>query len=296
MTYRFRKSETSALAAVRRVAWEEIDSALTELEDRTMPLDQKTHQLRKRAKRLRGLFRLMRPGFPDYAEHNMVIRDAARSLATLREHGALQETITKLETAPPTGSDTSDLSFAKSTLVSATKSPVDTNTALLGYVDALQFLSSAIPTWTFEGGPDALHKGIGMTFAQGKTAMKRCGKHPKIEDIHLWRKRVKDHWYHARLLEKTFPKDMPKRAKLAGTLGELLGDYHDLSILRATVESSDAFSARKDHRKQLLKRIKRRQALLLKRARRLGRKLYDHKRLPSAKKWRRVWAGAGPAA
>jgi len=55
------------------------------------------------------------------------------------------------------------------------------------------------------------------------------------EDLHQWRKRTKDLWYHHRLIKDAHPTVVGAFAKDAHALSDLLGDDHDLAILRATI-------------------------------------------------------------
>ena len=52
-----------------------------------------------------------------------------------------------------------------------------------------------------------------------------------MEDFHEWRKRVKYHWYHCRLLKNLYKPLMKARRDEAKHLADLLGDDHDLSML-----------------------------------------------------------------
>ena len=46
---------------------------------------------------------------------------------------------------------------------------------------------------------------------------------------------MKYHWYHCRLLRPLWSKALGARAQAADDLGEMLGDHHDLAVLRATL-------------------------------------------------------------
>ena len=56
-------------------------------------------------------------------------------------------------------------------------------------------------------------------------------KKAAMEDFHEWRKRVKYHWYHCRLLKNIYKPLMKARRDEAKRLADLLGDDHDLSML-----------------------------------------------------------------
>ena len=56
----------------------------------------------------------------------------------------------------------------------------------------------------------------------------------KAAQFHLWRRRVKDHWYHLRLLANRDPKAR-LRVPRVEKLEDWLGNEHNLAILRTTI-------------------------------------------------------------
>ena len=61
-----------------------------------------------------------------------------------------------------------------------------------------------------------------------------------VEILHEWRKQAKYLRYHLELLTPTWPEVVGKLAAEAKKLGDLLGDDHDLAVLRAMVVPSHA--------------------------------------------------------
>ena len=66
--------------------------------------------------------------------------------------------------------------------------------------------------------------------------MRRARTDPTDENLHEWRKRVKDLWHAEQIMRRVAPKKMKKLAKLTHSLSDVLGDDHDLSELRLSVE------------------------------------------------------------
>ena len=96
MTYRILETDKSLGHALRRIGVDQLEAAI---DDTRRPLDDAdaaVHDIRKHCKKLRGLFRLVRPGFPDYAEENAAVRDAARMTSSLRDAGVLLKTFDAL--------------------------------------------------------------------------------------------------------------------------------------------------------------------------------------------------------
>ncbi|MBD3675179.1 MAG: CHAD domain-containing protein [Planctomycetaceae bacterium] len=84
MAYRLRQSK-SVQTSLRKVATEQIDKAIDEINDADLDAHETVHQVRKRCKKLRGLIRLVRPVFDDYQDENTCFRDAARALSDIRD-------------------------------------------------------------------------------------------------------------------------------------------------------------------------------------------------------------------
>ena len=67
--------------------------------------------------------------------------------------------------------------------------------------------------------------------AGGRKRYKAARKAGGGEALHELRKRVKDRWYHERLLREGWPAVAKAYGAEADRLGELLGDEHDLAVL-----------------------------------------------------------------
>jgi CHAD domain-containing protein len=67
--------------------------------------------------------------------------------------------------------------------------------------------------------------------------MAAAQKDPRPENYHEWRKRVKDHWYHVRLLENVWTEVMQAHEASLKNLETWLGDDHNLVVLREKLES-----------------------------------------------------------
>lgn len=92
MTYHFKRGEGSVEKRLRKIAASQIDKAIAEIDDPDIDTKETVHQVRKRAKKLRGLIRLVRPAFDDYKFENASFRDAASDLSYVRDAEANVET------------------------------------------------------------------------------------------------------------------------------------------------------------------------------------------------------------
>ena len=88
--------------------------------------------------------------------------------------------------------------------------------------------------WPLErDGFEPLEDGLERTYRRGRRDLARRGKDPTAENLHEWRKRVKDLWYHCAILERSWKPVMSALADEAHELSDRLGDDHDLAVLLA---------------------------------------------------------------
>lgn len=97
------------------------------------------------------------------------------------------------------------------------------------------------------------------------------------EELHEWRKRVKEHWYHVQLLRHTWPPMMKAYAGVLEDLSHTLGDHHDLFVLRGIVAGSPRDFGRTPAVLKLLDTIDERQRELEQRAAEIGSRVYAEK-------------------
>jgi hypothetical protein len=154
---------------------------------------------------------------------------------------------------------------------------------------ALRALRGRAGKWDLgEDGFETIAPGLQATYRRGRNAMKilRCSSRP--EDYHEWRKRVKDHWYHVRLLENIWPQEMQLRAGSLKDLETWLGDDHNLVVLRDKVEH-DSEEYEEDEAQLCLALAHQHQGALRERALTLGAKLYEAKPKEWTRHMRKLW-------
>lgn len=236
MPYRFTTDDATVEAGVRRIAAEQIDRAIDEIDDPKIDRRTAVHQVRKRMKKLRGLIRLVRPGFPAHAEENAALRDAARRLSGLRDRDVLLATHDALVASA--GLDSAEIAPVRAHLAASgpCEAPEAAEAPIAAFREDLLALRERAAGWRIEGnGGKALREGMIKVVSRARKAMAEAEHTLHDEDLHDWRKRAKYHWYHARLLSAINPDPMKSRARLARGLSEDLGDHHDLSVYRAAL-------------------------------------------------------------
>jgi CHAD domain-containing protein len=116
--------------------------------------------------------------------------------------------------------------------------------------------------------------GIDRSYRRGRKRYKRAAA-AGTEELHDWRKRAKDFWYHHRLIKDAHATVVGAYVKDAHRLSDLLGDDHDLAVLREMIVHQDppAATAPVDL-DPLVDLIDERRGDLQGEARRLARRLY----------------------
>jgi len=238
MAFRFERADAGVEAGVRRVACEQIDRALAAIRDTELPPARAIHIVRRRCKALRGLLRLVRPIFPAYAHENAALRDAARLLAGSRDGTVLGETLDALAGEPDDALDPARLKALRRRLAGRTGGDEALRAALDACGAALLPVRVRAAGWIIPAhGWAALAPGLERGYRQARRAMKHAVASGEAEASHAWRKHVKYHGQHMRLLRALGPDDARRRARRAETLGDLLGTRHDLDLLAARLEA-----------------------------------------------------------
>lgn len=293
MSYHFTAGDKSVQAAVRRVALSQIDTAIAEIDSAELSREQVVHQVRKRCKKLRALIRLVRPGFADYARENAAFRDMARTLGGVRDQDVLIETCDKVGTHFGKDADPEALQAVRKILIADKQDA--RNGALLDERLAVfrQTMAQArqrAQFWIVRGdGFAALSGGLRRTLKQADRAMAAARENATAEDMHEWRKHVKYHWYHARLMRSIWPAAMQAHLAAASELADLLGDHHDLTVLRHRLTEDPGHYGGPDAARSVTKMAAKREEKLAEEVFRKGALLLAERPKALARRWERYW-------
>ena len=228
---------------VRRIAIEQIKGALRDADD-PKAQDAAPHAIRKRCKKLRGLLRLVRGSFDDYAVEQRALRDAARKLAGVREAGAHLETLSRLCARDSGLYPGPDFEQARSWLQLQRDAVVRASREQDCMQEARSMLLAQrgrITQWTLqEQGFDAIEGGLVGNYRSARRALAAACDDPSAHHLHELRKYVKYHRIHLDLLHKRWPRPLMAFVHEAEDLGEFLGDHHDIEVLLTTLGHGDA--------------------------------------------------------
>jgi CHAD domain-containing protein len=266
----------------RACAREQLEGAIERLAHADADPVDAVHEARKHLKKARALLRLLRPGLatPVYRAENGALRGAGLALSSMRDADVLSETVAKLAeryAGRLPAADFEQLRAALTAQVEGAPSPVDRPATLTGVLETLRAALARVEDWPLERcGWDTPVAGAARAYARGRSAFATARRASTPEHLHAWRKRAKDLWYHERLLAPAWPAVIAAHGEEAHVLTELLGDDHDLVLLRARLEPGGiALPPRAGaDLAALLALLDERRAELRAAAFRLGRRLY----------------------
>ncbi len=267
----FALSPGETLAAnLRRLSVGELEQSLEGFSDPGTPRDVAIHEMRKSAKRVRALLRMVRPalGKRVYRYENTLLRDTATLVSGVRDGIVMVEAVERirarygrllapdvfeavedrlrsrhqrlslrvLEDENVIGQVTSTLYKARSRYAAWPVDPTDPRSA-----------KQVLPhSWS------ALAEGVGATYARGRREMHLTIEQPSPEHFHAWRKRVKYLRYQMEILSPLWWEVVGGLASSLDTLGEMLGEEHDLSELTRLVTTIPDLAPDPDERSLLV--------------------------------------------
>ena len=293
MEYRLRQGE-SVPAGVRRMVAGQLGKALEHLDCQDEKRDAHIHEARKAIKRLRALVRLVRGDLGDemYALENQCYRDVGQRLSGLRDATVLVETLDRL--VESLGEDVPKSRFARvrTWLVERRdRTYVDSSNQVVQEVIAdLAQARERLENWKLQReGWGGIRAGVQRIYARGRRDFAGAYALPSDEAFHDWRKQVKYLWYHTQILEHIWPSVMQALAEELDQLGELLGQDHDLAVLRATVLAEFPRAGATATVLALERRVDERRSRMQAQARLLGERIYLERPREFSRRLRGYW-------
>lgn len=293
MAYKFKHSLTVP-ENVKRIAGEEIDSAMQCLRRKDGPgPDESVHEVRKSIKKTRALLRLVRPELgPFYKEENVRLRDAGRQLSELRDAGALIGALDELRKHQKNGALQS-MQEVRNRLAEHKRhleGEAKTHKLMPSVASDLQKARKTIRYWPLGStGFSAIRSGLEKTFRDGRKALAQARRSGRREDFHEWRKRVKDHWYQVRLLQKSWHGVLDGYERSLKELEDLLGEDLNLAVLTERVQTMASENGNRLKAEKLLRAIESSRKELREHALEIGQRVYAEKPQEFARQVKRLW-------
>lgn len=220
---------------VRRVVRGQLEKALESLTGagEGSP-DEAVREVRKCFKRVRSVLRLVRPviGEKTYRTENTVFRDAARPLTEVRDAKVLVETLDKLaEAERQSFDDTRGLLLAN--LDADRRRVLDEHDTFARVGDMVREALARVKGWTdFPNRWSSVGEGLEDTYRRATVGFELAIADRTAETLHEWRKQTKYLRYQLEILRPLHPQRLGELVDAADRIGELLGDAHDLAVLR----------------------------------------------------------------
>ncbi len=193
---------------------------------------------------------MVRPVFQKtYQKENVIFRDAGRELAKARDAQSIIEGFDRLIPSQPDSETPHPFVGIRQFLIdrrnriAGEQSEVSETLAELSEIIAQS--QQRIENWKLKSkGFAAIAGGLETTYSRAQSAMNRANrKKAAVEDFHEWRKWVKYHWSHCRLLENLWKPPMKARCQVSKKLAELLGEERDYLLLEELLnQESEAIS------------------------------------------------------
>jgi CHAD domain-containing protein len=254
--------------------------------------EETVHEVRKLLKRLRALLRLLRPqlGHRRFERENVALRDCGRRLSGARDAEVMVATLDELvrrHRGRLAGSG--GVARLRAELVAERERAVAVEDPAVreAVIGELAGVRERVARWQLRphsGGGGAgrlLEPGLRRVYATGRRRLRGARREEDVGRLHALRKSAKDLRYVAETLQRGdgagsgsrgAGRRMRRVARRADRLGEMLGEEHDLALLRGVVRRRFGGGRRK--RKLLLKLIARRRRRLRRRSLELADRVY----------------------
>jgi len=286
--------------AVRRVASAEVEAAYAFLA--SPPERHKgVHDARKCLKRLRSLLALIRPGLPEpvFVSLTERLRTLARGLAPARDADALLDAVDKLAGEAEGDQDATPIRALRAWLHKrrqAAGRSLETSAAS----DAARSLFALRPAMAnlaiYPNAFSPVAMGLRDSYRSGRKAFARAFASGSDEDFHEWRKTLQHHWRHMQLLTTCWPSELSARVEAARALSQILGDDHDIALLRHLVSAPTMVFASPEDTAAFLKRCRARHKALRREAEARGARLFAERSRPFAERIEAYWTTAAQRA
>jgi CHAD domain-containing protein len=289
------KSGEQVPDGIKRAAREELQFAADQLDGVfSAKRDEAIHEARKSIKKVRGILRLMRPELDGiYRTEAKRLGKIGRTLSKFRDAGAIIGTFDSLRDKYRAELGRRTLSSIRHGLVrrkEEAEHEADIDKVLRGMAKSLRNVEKRVKSWPLKrDGFPALAPGLEETYRRGQKAMALARKRGSAENFHTWRKRLKDHWYHVRLLERLWTDVMLAYEKSLKDAETWLGEDHNLAVLRDKFSAEPEFFGKRKEMDLVLDRIGNYQHELRANALSLGERIYEEKPRQFVQHMKHLW-------
>jgi len=295
MSFRL-KPEVPIATEIRRLVLRQLQVAISELRTVGDPeSDEAIHDARRRVKKIRAVIRLVRPVLDKtYRTVDRELKDVSKLLAPVADGQGILETLDQMahryrKLLPK------EAVRSIRTGLRERSARTDREASARGVIkraaDTLRSEAKRVKSWSIQGeGFEAIGPGLEESYRRAREGMILAWSKPKASHYHSWRRYVKDHWFHVRLVEENCGNHLLPLQRRLEALDGLLGEYHNTVILREILGTDWYTSHRETTR--CLRVVSRYQRLLRRHAETLGVRVYSEKPNRYLRRVRRYWNGA----
>jgi len=293
------KQGASISSEIRRIVLKQLEAAISELHTVGDPQsDDAVHDARRRVKKIRAIIRLVRPVLDK--EYRVVDRDlstVSRLLAPVADGRGIVETLNEIEHRYPASLSKRALAAARAGVLrngARADHEAQTRGILKIAAGTLRSERSRIKQWHIHGdGFRAIAPGLEESYRRARRMMLVTWSKPKPSHFHTWRRYVKDHWFHIRLLEGRCGYHLVAYERRIEALDGILGEYHNVILLRDLLVTDRSLP--RDESARCLRVVARYQRVLRRHAEILGARIYTERPRRFVRRVRHLWRDAPPA-
>ena len=288
------KSGQAISSEVRRIVLKQLDLATSELKKIGDPeSDEAIHDARRRVKKIRAVLRLVRPVLDKTYRTGLDpdLRRVSRMLAPVADGQGVIDTLNVLARRYRKALPRRAVAALRADLIERERridATADAHHVLQKATRALRAQRSQIKQWKLRAeGFSAIAPGLKESVRRARHAMNAAWTHPTPRHFHAWRRYVKDHWFHVRLLEAHCGNHLIPIQRRLEALDGLLGEYHNLVLLREVLIDDSALSP--GDRAHCLRVVAKYQRALRQHAQILGIRTYSEKPRRFVQRVKRLW-------
>jgi CHAD domain-containing protein len=277
MDYTLQPTETVS-SGIKRIVDGKVECGIEHI-DGDMGRHETVHEVRKRCKEVRAAVRLVRPVLPTYSEENAHYRDAARRVSDIRDAHAAIETfddhIEDLLREDGTVADGRREELRTRLVERRDRMASEQNLGKrleLVHQDLIEGRERVNDLPIATEGYDAVAGGLRKSYKRARNRMEDAYEDPEFERFHEWRKRIKYHRYHSRLLRRVWVGPLKARRAELKTLSDVIGDENDLAEFQLMMDDEQLFD--EETRALLGRLIQGRRSELHRKGRALGERLF----------------------
>ncbi len=294
------KSDTSIATEIRRIVLRQLEVAISELRTVGDPeSDEAIHDARRRVKKIRAILRLVQPVLDKaYRAVDRDLKDVSRMLAPVADGQGIIATLDQLahryrKTLPKRS--VASIRARLRDRGAHTDHEADVQGVVETAAARLKSERDRLKQWTIRGeGFEAIAPGLEESYRRARQAMIHAWAKPKAAHYHAFRRYVKDHWFHVRLVEDRCGNHLMGYQKRIEALDGVLGEYHNVILLRDVLITDGQLS--RQETAQCLRVVSCYQRYLRRHAELLAVRIYSDKPGRYLRRVERLWRAEAEAA